>query len=91
MVQTKVCRTNLNISQLFSYFLNIIVKPLRRVIELHIGKMRPFLFITSPVPSFGPLISPKMSKFDIRFSYLHCLLYVFSYKVGHVSSRDHTF
>ena len=42
MVQAKICRTNLNIGHFFlSYFLNIIVKPLHRVIEMHIGKMRP--------------------------------------------------
>ena len=44
-----------------------------RVIELHIGKMRPFLFITSLVHSLGPPISPKRSKYDISFSYLHSL------------------
>jgi hypothetical protein len=46
-----------------------IIKPLCRVIELHIGKMRPFLLITSLVPSLGPPISPKRSKYDITFSY----------------------
>ena len=44
-----------------------------RVIELHIGKMRPFLFITCLVHSLGPPISPKRSKYDISFSYLHSL------------------
>ena len=32
---------------------------LRRVRELHIGKMRPFLFIISVAPSLGPLICLK--------------------------------
>ena len=42
-----------------------IVKP------LCIGKKRPFLFITSLVPSLEPPISPKRSKDNITFSYLH--------------------
>ena len=46
---------------------------MRRVIKLHIGKMRPFLFITSLVHSLGPPISPKRSKYDITFPYLHSL------------------
>ena len=74
MVQVKVCRINLNIRHFFYYFLNIISKPLCRVIELHIGKMRPFLFITSLVPSLGPPKPLKRSKYDIRFSYLHSLI-----------------
>ena len=76
MVEAKICRTNLNISQFLSYFLNMIVKLLSRVIELHIGKMRPFLFITSlAADSLGPPISPKKSKYDITFSNLHSLNY----------------
>ena len=38
--------------------------------------MRPFLFITSLVHSLGPPISPKRSKYDISFSYLHSLALV---------------
>ena len=49
-------------------------KPLCRVIELHIVKMKPFLFITSLVHRLGPPISPKRSKYDITFSYLHSLI-----------------
>ena len=49
-----------------------IVTPLYRVIELHIGKMGPFLFITSLVHSLGP----RRSKYDISFSYLHSLFYM---------------
>ena len=74
MAQAKVCRTNLNFSHFFYYFLKIISKPLCRVIELHIEKMRPFLFITSLVPTLGPPIPLKRSKYDIRFSYLHSLI-----------------
>ena len=39
---------------------------LRRVIELHIGKRRPFLFIISFAPSLGPLICLKSPLFNFR-------------------------
>ena len=59
-----------------------IVKPLCRVIELHIGKMRPFLFITCLVHSLGPPISSKRSNYDISFSYLHSLLSIPRWTTG---------
>ena len=50
-----------------------IVKSLCRVIELQIGKDRPFLFITSLVHSLGTPILPKRLNYDRMFSYLHSL------------------
>ena len=47
---------------------------LRRVIELHIGKRRPFLFMISFAPSLGPLICLKSLLFNFRSAKLHNLL-----------------
>ena len=47
---------------------------LRRVIELHIGKMRPFLFTTSFVPSLGPLKCLKSPFFNFGSAKLPYLL-----------------
>ena len=49
-----------------------------RVIELHIRKRRPFLFIISHVPSLDIPISMKMSIYNFRSSKLHNLLGRFS-------------
>ena len=47
---------------------------LRRVIELHIGKRRPFLFIISSAPSLGPLICLKSPLFNFRSAKLPNLI-----------------
>ena len=47
---------------------------LRRVRELHTGKMRPFLFIISVAPSLGPLICLKSPFFNFRSAKLPSLL-----------------
>ena len=49
---------------------------LRRVRELHSGKMRPFLYIISVAPSFGPLISMKSPFFNFRSAKLPSLTYM---------------
>ena len=49
---------------------------LRRVMELHIGKRRPFLFITSFAPSLGPLTCLKSSFFNIRSAKLPNLVFI---------------
>ena len=49
---------------------------LRRVRELHIGKMRPFLFIISVAPSLGPLICLKSPFFNFRSAKLPSLIYM---------------
>ena len=49
---------------------------LRRFIELHIGKMRPFLFITSFAPSLGPLKCLKSTFFNFASAKLPYLIYI---------------
>ena len=51
---------------------------LRRVRELHSGKMRPFLYIISVAPSFGPLISMKSPFFNFRSAKLPSLIFTTS-------------
>ena len=50
---------------------------LRRVRELHIGKMRPFLFIISVAPSLGPLICLKSPFFNFRSAKLPYLVHLY--------------
>jgi hypothetical protein len=50
-----------------------IILSLCAVIELHIGKRSPFLFIISVAHSLGPLISMKRSIYNFRFAKLPSL------------------
>ena len=60
--------------------------------KLHIGKMRPFLFITSLAPSLGPPIPMKKSKYDIAFSYLHSLLNILLYEdLKQIKEKSHVY
>ena len=52
------------------------VKPLRRVMKLHIEKRRSFLLIISFAHSFGPLISMKKSNHNISSAKMPCLQYI---------------
>ena len=54
---------------------------LRRVIELHIGKRRPFLFIISFAPSLGSLICLKSPLFNFRSPKLPNLIIDISFEV----------
>ena len=49
---------------------------LRRVIELLIGKMKPFLFKISLAPSLGPLICLKSPFLNFRSAKLPSLIYM---------------
>ena len=61
--------------QYWNYLESKDVLGLCRVIERHVGKRRPFLFLTSFVPSLGTPIPMKKSICNIRPSKLPYLLY----------------
>ena len=60
---------------------------LLRVMKLHIGKRRPFLFITSFAHSLGPLICLKSPFFNFRSAKLPNLINMVIYQI----SRRETF
>ena len=77
--------------QYWNYLESKDVLGLCRVIELHIGKMRPFLFITSFVPSLGTPIPMKKSIYNFRSSKLPYLLFSEAQKVTLFGFSDRSF